>query len=106
MKKETDKVNYLETERMQKALTLMRNDKMEEALMNLLHGEYEPFLTSELEKASREESNNGYWPFLLGNINYRKACYQEAVGYYEESYRNTLLEYKSSCLSALNRRSE
>lgn len=63
------------------------NTKAEQNLIFSIPWEYEEQIVSQLEILSRKESNNPYWPHVLGNLHLWHKKSLESIPYYEESFR-------------------
>ena len=63
------------------------NEKAEQNLVFRMPWEYEEHIISQLEILSRTESNNPYWPHLLGQLHFWHKKNHESIPYYEESFR-------------------
>lgn len=63
------------------------NTKAEQNLISSIPWEYEEHIISQLEILSRTESNNPYWPHLLGHLHFWHGKNLESIPYYEESFR-------------------
>lgn len=63
------------------------NEKAEQNLIFSIPWEYEEHIVSQLEILSRMESNNPYWPHLLGLLHFYHKKNLESIPYYEESFR-------------------
>lgn len=63
------------------------NTKAEQNLIFSIPWEYEEQIVSLLEILSRKESNNPYWPHVLGNLHLWHKKSLESIPYYEESFR-------------------
>ncbi len=74
--------NYLHALKLENA-----NEKAEQNLVFLIPREYDEYIISQLETLSRTESNNPYWPHLLGHLLFWHGKNLESIPYYEESFR-------------------
>ena len=74
--------NYLHALKLENA-----NEKAEQNLVFFIPWEYEAHIISQLEILSRTESNNPYWPHLLGHLHFWHGKNLESIPYYEESFR-------------------
>lgn len=63
------------------------NERAEHNLIIWMPLDYEELIISQLETLSHMESNNPYWPHLLGQLHFRHQKNLESIPYYEESYR-------------------
>ncbi len=63
------------------------NTEAEQNLIFSIPWEYEEQIVSQLEILSRKESNNPYWPHVLGNLHLWHKKSLESIPYYEESFR-------------------
>ncbi len=62
-------------------------ERAEDALINRMPREFDTQIIASLETLSREQSNNGYWPQLLGHLHFFHGRYEESISQYEESFR-------------------
>lgn len=70
------------------SLVIQQGDnKTEYALINLPPRDFDHQIITALETQSREHSNDGYWPHLLGHLHFFHGRYEESIMQYEESFR-------------------
>lgn len=70
------------------SLAIQQGDnRTEYALINLLPHDFDLQIITALEAKSREHSNDGYWPHLLGHLHFFRGRYEESISQYEESFR-------------------
>lgn len=71
-----------------KSLTINQgDDRTEYALLNLLPRDLDPQIIAQLERLSREHSNDAYWPYLMGQLYFYHDQCDDAIVQYEEAYR-------------------
>lgn len=71
-----------------KALKIMPGDqKAETIIMNKIPADKASLVISKLEAMSREDSNNAYWPHLLGNLYFFRENDEEAAKFYKECFK-------------------
>lgn len=71
-----------------KALTICQGDeRTERALLKLLPRGLDPQIIAQLERLSREHSNDAYWPYLMGQLYFYHDQCDDAIIQYEEAYR-------------------
>ncbi len=72
-------------------LDTLRNDngeeRSEQILLHEIPSEFEGSLMGGLEELAKTESNNAYWPRLMGRYCLERGRYDEAVGWYEEAFK-------------------
>ncbi len=62
-------------------------ERSEQILLHEIPSEYEALIIGGLEELAKTESNNAYWPRLMGRYYLERGRYDEAVGWYEEAFK-------------------
>lgn len=61
------------------------DDRAEMPLIRLMPDDFQPQVIAAIQSMSQQESNNAYWPYLMGYYYREHHQLQEAVGWFEES---------------------
>ena len=63
------------------------DERSERILLYEVPSEFETLLIDLLEEWSKNDSNNAYWPQLMGRYYFERSRYDEAVSWYEEAFK-------------------